>query len=103
MVGFFFPSITSVVRGWLARRRVHRRLSSQHKEEGGVRRFLQGAEDLGLQTYDQLVIQNASDIARESDRLRCGGKGLLGALGGSPPLGERPEPVGREEEQPARR
>uniref|UniRef100_A0A671W4E4 Myosin XVI n=1 Tax=Sparus aurata TaxID=8175 RepID=A0A671W4E4_SPAAU len=60
-----------VVRGWLARQRVHHRLSSQQKEECSVQRFLQGAEDMGLRTYDQLVIQNASDIARESDRLRC--------------------------------
>uniref|UniRef100_A0A8C4E9G1 Myosin XVI n=1 Tax=Dicentrarchus labrax TaxID=13489 RepID=A0A8C4E9G1_DICLA len=60
-----------VVRGWLARQRVHHRLSLQQKEEGKVQRFLQGAEDMGLRTYDQLVIQNASDIARESDRLRC--------------------------------
>lgn len=27
-------------------------------------------EDSGLRTYDGLVIQNASDIARESDRIR---------------------------------
>ena len=60
-----------------------------------VQRFLQGAEDLGLQTYDHLVIQNASDIARESDRLRCHGNR---GVGSSPPLGERPEPVGKEEE-----
>uniref|UniRef100_I3KAB4 Myosin XVI n=1 Tax=Oreochromis niloticus TaxID=8128 RepID=I3KAB4_ORENI len=62
-----------VVRGWLARQRVNRRLSLQHKEECGVQHFLQGAEDMGLRTYDQLVIQNASDIARENDRLRCHG------------------------------
>ncbi|XP_072252998.1 unconventional myosin-XVI isoform X1 [Leuresthes tenuis] len=92
-----------VVRGWLARQRVHRRLSSQHKEECSVQRFLQGAEDMGLRTYDQLVIQNASDIARESDRLRCYGNSLLNTLGSSPPLGERPEPVGKEEDQPVRR
>uniref|UniRef100_A0A674PGX0 Myosin XVI n=1 Tax=Takifugu rubripes TaxID=31033 RepID=A0A674PGX0_TAKRU len=59
-----------VVRGWLARQRLHRRLSSQQKEVHSVLRFLQRAEDMGLQTYDQLVIQNASDISRESDRLR---------------------------------
>uniref|UniRef100_UPI003AAAD176 unconventional myosin-XVI n=1 Tax=Centroberyx gerrardi TaxID=166262 RepID=UPI003AAAD176 len=88
-----------VVRGWLARRRVHHRLSLQQTEECSVQRFLQGAEDMGLRTYDQLVIQNASDIARESDRLRCHGN----SLGSSPPLGERPEPVGKEEDQPARR
>ncbi|XP_051814534.1 unconventional myosin-XVI isoform X2 [Acanthochromis polyacanthus] len=92
-----------VVRGWLARQRVHRRLSLQHKEECSVQRFLQGAEDMGLRTYDQLVIQNASDIARESDRLRCHGNSLLNNLGSSPPLGERPEPVGKEEDQPVKR
>ncbi|XP_034041871.1 unconventional myosin-XVI isoform X2 [Thalassophryne amazonica] len=92
-----------VVRGWLARRRVRRRLTLQQKEERTVQRFLQGAEDMGLRTYDQLVIQNASDIARESDRLRCHGSSLLNTLGSSPPLGERPEPVGKEEEQPVRR
>uniref|UniRef100_UPI0009B4ADF4 unconventional myosin-XVI n=1 Tax=Monopterus albus TaxID=43700 RepID=UPI0009B4ADF4 len=92
-----------VVRGWLARQRVHRRLSLQQKEECSVQRFLQGAEDMGLRTYDQLVIQNASDIARESDRLRCHGNSLLNSLSNSPPLGERPEPVGKEEDQPVRR
>uniref|UniRef100_A0A673B4S7 Myosin XVI n=1 Tax=Sphaeramia orbicularis TaxID=375764 RepID=A0A673B4S7_9TELE len=82
-----------VVRGWLARRRAHQRLLLQQKEGSSVQRFLQGAEDMGLRTYDQLVIQNASDIARESDRLRCYGNTLLNTLGNSPPLGERPEPV----------
>ncbi|XP_016528594.1 unconventional myosin-XVI isoform X1 [Poecilia formosa] len=92
-----------VVRGWLARQRVSHRLSLQHKEESSVQRFLQGAEDIGLQTYDQLVIQNASDIARESDRLRCHGNGQVNTLSSSPPLGERPEPVGKEEDHPVRR
>ncbi|XP_074550716.1 unconventional myosin-XVI isoform X2 [Halichoeres trimaculatus] len=92
-----------VVRGWLARQHVHHKLSLQQKEEGSVQRFLQGAEDMGLRTYDQLVIQNASDIARESDRLRCHGSSLLNTLCNSPPLGERPEPVGKEEDQPVRR
>jgi len=32
--------------------------------------FLQYVEDSGLRAYDELVIQNASDIARESDRVR---------------------------------
>ncbi|XP_046903631.1 LOW QUALITY PROTEIN: unconventional myosin-XVI [Hypomesus transpacificus] len=85
-----------VVRGWLTRRRVSHVLSQT--DGCRVQRFLQGAEDLGLQTYDHLVIQNASDISRESDRLRCHGNGV----GSSPPLGERPEPVGKEEE-PAKR
>ncbi|XP_058479130.1 unconventional myosin-XVI isoform X1 [Solea solea] len=93
-----------VVRGWLARQRVYRRLSSQQKEECSVQHFLQGAEDMGLRTYDQLVIQNASDIARESDRLRCHGSNYnRNTLSSSPPLGERPEPVGKEEDQPVRR
>ncbi|XP_015821743.2 LOW QUALITY PROTEIN: unconventional myosin-XVI [Nothobranchius furzeri] len=90
-----------VVRGWLARQRVSHRLLLHHKEECNVERFLQGAEDVGLRTYDQLVIQNASDIARESDRLR--GHGPLNTVSNSPPLGERPEPVGKEEDQPVRR
>ncbi|XP_028991848.1 unconventional myosin-XVI isoform X3 [Betta splendens] len=92
-----------VARGWLARRSVRRTLSARRAEEGGVQRFLQGAEDMGLRTYDQLVLQNASDIARESDRLRCHGNSLVHAAGCSPPLGERPEPVGKEEDQPVRR
>lgn len=96
-------SPSTVVRGWLARQRLHHRQSSQQKEVHSVQRFLQGAEDMGLRTYDQLVIQNASDIARESDRLRCHGSSLLATLGKSPPLGERPEPVGKEEDQPTKR
>ncbi|KAM8856722.1 unconventional myosin-XVI isoform 5-T5 [Spinachia spinachia] len=88
-----------VVRGWLVRRRVRHRLCLQQKDGCSVQRFLQGAENMGLRTYDHLVIQNASDIARESDRLRCHGNSLLS----SPPLGERPEPVGKEEDQPVRR
>ncbi|KAK2831058.1 hypothetical protein Q7C36_016144 [Tachysurus vachellii] len=38
-------------------------------EDEGVR-FLHYVEDIGLRAYDELVIQNASDIARESDRVR---------------------------------
>uniref|UniRef100_A0A8C7M4A4 Myosin XVI n=1 Tax=Oncorhynchus kisutch TaxID=8019 RepID=A0A8C7M4A4_ONCKI len=77
-----------VIRGWLARQRVHRRLSSQQTEDCSVQRFLQGAEDQGLHTYDHLVIQNATDIARESDHQRCHGNG---SHGNSPPLGDRPD------------
>ncbi|XP_061735172.1 unconventional myosin-XVI isoform X3 [Nerophis ophidion] len=96
-----------VVRGWLARQRVRRRLSTSRRKDGecGLQRFLQGAEDMGLRTYDRLVIQNAADIARESDRLRCHGNSgpHRTSLGSSPPLGERPDPVGREEDQPVKR
>lgn len=39
-------------------------------EASSFRRFFQYVEDSALRTYDGLVIQNASDIARESDRVR---------------------------------
>uniref|UniRef100_A0AAZ1Y0F3 Neuronal tyrosine-phosphorylated phosphoinositide-3-kinase adaptor 2a n=1 Tax=Oreochromis aureus TaxID=47969 RepID=A0AAZ1Y0F3_OREAU len=46
-------------------------ISSRENEEGSsFRRFFQYVEDSGLRIYDGLVIQNASDIARESDRIR---------------------------------
>uniref|UniRef100_A0A673KF40 Unconventional myosin-XVI-like n=1 Tax=Sinocyclocheilus rhinocerous TaxID=307959 RepID=A0A673KF40_9TELE len=83
-----------VVRGWLARQCARRRLTSRQKEQCNIQRFLQGAEDLGMCAYDSLVIQNAADIARENDRLR----GHISA----PPLGERPEPVGRGGNRPLR-
>ncbi|XP_061082847.1 unconventional myosin-XVI-like [Conger conger] len=74
-----------VVRGWLVRRR------GLHQQEAcSVQRFLQGAEDQGLQAYDRLVIQNASDIARENDRKRNALNGVH--------AGERPEPLGKEDE-----
>ncbi|KAF3693469.1 Neuronal tyrosine-phosphorylated phosphoinositide-3-kinase adapter 2 [Channa argus] len=38
--------------------------------EDMFRSFFQYVEDSGLRTYDGLVIQNASDISRESDRIR---------------------------------
>jgi len=40
------------------------------EEASSFRRFFQYVEDSSLRTYDSLVIQNASDIARESDRIR---------------------------------
>lgn len=84
----------TVARGWLVRHRVRAELSYQQREQCNVQRFLQGAEDLGLRAYDSLVIQNAADIARENDRLR--GHVI------TPPLGERPEPVGTEDDSPRR-
>ncbi|KAG7265964.1 hypothetical protein CRUP_034706 [Coryphaenoides rupestris] len=74
------PCITPTPSAWMSWRRRLKR-----KEDHSSMRAGRGAEDMGLHTYDQLVLQNASDIARESDRLRCYGNG--------PPLGERPEPV----------
>ncbi|XP_066565798.1 neuronal tyrosine-phosphorylated phosphoinositide-3-kinase adapter 2 [Amia ocellicauda] len=40
------------------------------EEESTFTRFFQYVEDSGLRAYDGLVIQNASDIARENDRVR---------------------------------
>ncbi|XP_035276155.1 neuronal tyrosine-phosphorylated phosphoinositide-3-kinase adapter 2-like isoform X4 [Anguilla anguilla] len=47
--------------------RVGRTMSSEREP---FCRFLQYVEDSGLRAYDGLVLQNASDIARESDRVR---------------------------------
>ncbi|XP_075058049.1 neuronal tyrosine-phosphorylated phosphoinositide-3-kinase adapter 2 [Mixophyes fleayi] len=43
---------------------------STNQEDDTLGTFLQYIEDMGLKAYDGLVIQNASDIARENDRLR---------------------------------
>lgn len=43
---------------------------TSQEQPPSFRTFLQYVEDSGLRTYDGLVIQNASDIARESDRIR---------------------------------
>lgn len=43
---------------------------STSQEDDTLDTFLQYIEDMGLKAYDGLVIQNASDIARENDRLR---------------------------------
>lgn len=59
-----------VVRGFLARQRLLQKMSIKQQEVTSIKSFLQNAEDMGLKTYDDLVIQNASDIARENDRLR---------------------------------
>ncbi|XP_078266470.1 neuronal tyrosine-phosphorylated phosphoinositide-3-kinase adapter 2 isoform X2 [Rhinoraja longicauda] len=40
------------------------------QEDAALASFLQFIEDKGLRAYDALVIQNASDIARENDRMR---------------------------------
>ncbi|XP_019380888.1 PREDICTED: unconventional myosin-XVI [Gavialis gangeticus] len=59
-----------VVRGFLARQRLLKKMSVKQQEVTSIKSFLQNAEDMGLKAYDALVIQNASDIARENDRLR---------------------------------
>lgn len=43
---------------------------TSQEDASSFRSFLQYVEDSGLRTYDGLVIQNASDISRESDRIR---------------------------------
>ncbi|KAB0372631.1 hypothetical protein FD755_015384 [Muntiacus reevesi] len=65
-----FPGWQVVVRGFLARQHVHQKRSVRQQEVTSINGFLQVTEDLGLKTYDALVVQNASDIARENDRLR---------------------------------
>ncbi|KAF7463887.1 Hypothetical predicted protein [Marmota monax] len=45
-------------------------MSIKQQEVTSIKSFLQNTEDRALQAYDALVIQNASDIARENDRLR---------------------------------
>ncbi|EMP39476.1 Myosin-XVI [Chelonia mydas] len=59
-----------VVRGFLARQRLLQKMSIKQQEVTSIKGFLQNAEDMGLKAYDALVIQNASDIARENDQLR---------------------------------
>ncbi|XP_005024576.1 neuronal tyrosine-phosphorylated phosphoinositide-3-kinase adapter 2 isoform X1 [Anas acuta] len=45
-------------------------MMSSNQEEVTLGAFLQYIEDMGMKAYDGLVIQNASDIARENDRMR---------------------------------
>ncbi|XP_066236665.1 unconventional myosin-XVI isoform X1 [Saccopteryx leptura] len=59
-----------VIRGFLARQHLLQERSIRQQEVTSINSFLQITEDMGLKTYDALVIQNASDIARENDRLR---------------------------------
>lgn len=59
-----------VIRGFLARQHLLQRMSIKQQEVTSIKSFLQSTEDMALKTYDALVIQNASDIAREHDRLR---------------------------------
>ncbi|XP_055464442.1 unconventional myosin-XVI isoform X2 [Psammomys obesus] len=59
-----------VIRGFLARRHLLKIISVKQQEVTSIKSFLQSTEDMALKTYDALVIQNASDIAREHDRLR---------------------------------
>ncbi|KAL6052568.1 hypothetical protein STEG23_025318, partial [Scotinomys teguina] len=49
---------------------IRSKMMSGNPEEDPLDTFLQYIEDMGMKAYDGLVIQNASDIARENDRLR---------------------------------
>ncbi|NXB95273.1 NYAP2 kinase, partial [Vidua chalybeata] len=46
------------------------KMMNSNQEEVTLGAFLQYIEDMGMKAYDGLVIQNASDIARENDRMR---------------------------------
>ncbi|XP_048460699.1 neuronal tyrosine-phosphorylated phosphoinositide-3-kinase adapter 2 isoform X2 [Rhincodon typus] len=46
------------------------KVMTSKQEDAALNNFLQFIEDKGLRAYDALVIQNASDIARENDRMR---------------------------------
>ncbi|CAH2223525.1 unconventional myosin-XVI [Pelobates cultripes] len=57
-----------VVRKFLARQHLQQRMNIKKNEITFVKDFLETVENIGQQTYHSLVIQNASDIAREKDR-----------------------------------
>ncbi|KAM4795077.1 unconventional myosin-XVI [Rhinophrynus dorsalis] len=59
-----------VIRIFLARQHLQKKMNNKQKEITCIKGFLQSVENMGQQTYHSLAIQNASDIAREKDRLR---------------------------------
>ncbi|XP_048357862.1 unconventional myosin-XVI isoform X3 [Sphaerodactylus townsendi] len=59
-----------VIRGFLARQRLLHKRNVRQQEITSVKSFLRELEDYSLKAYDNLVIQNAFDIARENDRIR---------------------------------
>ncbi|KAK2498283.1 hypothetical protein MC885_016874 [Smutsia gigantea] len=64
------PKNCSIIRGFLARQRLLQKRDIRQQEATSINSFLQITEDMGLRTYDALVVQNALDIARENDRPR---------------------------------
>uniref|UniRef100_A0A8C5LKW9 Myosin XVI n=2 Tax=Leptobrachium leishanense TaxID=445787 RepID=A0A8C5LKW9_9ANUR len=58
------------IRRFLARRQLQQRMNIKQNEITCVKNFLETVENTGQQTYHSLVIQNASDIAREKDQVR---------------------------------
>ncbi|XP_044141494.1 unconventional myosin-XVI [Bufo gargarizans] len=59
-----------VVRRFLARQHLCQKMSIKQSEDTCIEDFLLTVENLGQNAYHSLVIQNASDITREKDRLR---------------------------------
>ncbi|XP_075446830.1 unconventional myosin-XVI isoform X2 [Ascaphus truei] len=59
-----------VVRRFLAHQRLQQKMNIKQSEVTCMKDFFQTVENMGHQTYHSLVIQNASDISREQDRLR---------------------------------
>ncbi|XP_060087750.1 unconventional myosin-XVI isoform X2 [Heteronotia binoei] len=59
-----------VIRGFLARQHLLHKRNVRQQEVTSVKSFLREIEDYSLKAYDNLVIQNAFDIARENDRIR---------------------------------
>ncbi|XP_073068466.1 unconventional myosin-XVI isoform X2 [Manis javanica] len=56
-----------VIRGFLARQHLLQKRDIRQQEATSASSFLQMTEDMGLRTYDALVVQNALDIARENN------------------------------------
>ncbi|XP_077170526.1 unconventional myosin-XVI isoform X2 [Paroedura picta] len=59
-----------VIRGFLARQHLLHKRNVKQQEVTSLKSFLREIEDRSLKAYDNLVIQNAFDIARENDRIR---------------------------------
>uniref|UniRef100_UPI00358FA231 unconventional myosin-XVI-like isoform X2 n=1 Tax=Myxine glutinosa TaxID=7769 RepID=UPI00358FA231 len=70
LVGRRVTRCQKAVRAFLRGRRSRRAMSAQGHEARLASEFFSQVEDMGLSVYDALVIQNASDIAREHDRQR---------------------------------
>ncbi|OCT92557.1 hypothetical protein XELAEV_18015613mg [Xenopus laevis] len=59
-----------VIRRFLARQHLQKKMDTKQNEDTFIKDFMQNIENMGQQYYHSLVIQNASDIAQEKDRLR---------------------------------
>uniref|UniRef100_F6TDT5 Myosin XVI n=1 Tax=Xenopus tropicalis TaxID=8364 RepID=F6TDT5_XENTR len=59
-----------VIRRFLARQHLQKKLDTKENEDTFIKDFIQTIENMGQQSYHSLVIQNASDIAREKVALQ---------------------------------